>query len=127
MQTYYKVTSILMIIGGAATILAGIGMLVFSSLLVTVANGNDVGIILYPILSILSGVAELVAGIFGVQSSSRPMLRRLAILMGLITIVLIFVVLLASMFGFDVPVAWYTWFLSLIVPVLFLIGAFVSK
>ena len=87
-KNFLKVTGILMIIGGAISAIVGlialIGTLAVSSLLT--GSGLLGWMIIGSVLCLISGVAELIAGIFGVSHCEKPEKAHTCILWGCIVV-----------------------------------------
>ena len=87
-KNFLKVTGILMIIGGAISTIVGlialIGTLAVSSLLT--GSGLLGWMIIGSVLCLISGVAELIAGIFGVSHCEKPEKAHTCILWGCIVV-----------------------------------------
>ncbi len=126
MKTFLRITSILMIIGGAVSIALTLLELFFSVAIVSI-GGNGTWLILYPVFAIIASISELVAGIFGIRACKKNQIWFPAVLMGLITIGLNVAVILIAMFPLAVFIPWFTWVLSLIIPVLFTLFALIRR
>ncbi|MDR1158191.1 MAG: hypothetical protein LBK75_07785 [Oscillospiraceae bacterium] len=117
-RKFLRVTGILMIIGGALSILFGF-IALFGSLI-----GNVLGVggllVAAAILALIGGAVELVAGIFGVLYAERSDKARTCIVMGIIVTALSVV---SNVINFSVQ----SLVLGLVLPVLYLIGAFKNK
>jgi len=127
-----KVTGIIMIIGGALAIILGIiavaGVGLVASL--NAALGGDVvntGLLtVSSILVLVGGIVELVAGILGVKNSAIPEKAGTCIIFGILTIVIsILSTILGVVAGGEFKVV--NLLIGLVLPILYLIGAFQSK
>ncbi len=128
---FLKVTGILMIIGGGLGIILGIIAVLGVSVAVEFINGlggnADLGLLMFAaILSLVSSVVSLVAGIIGVANAAKPEKAVVCIVFGILTAVL-------SVLGNVLTVAGGGSFsavnliIGLVLPVLYLIGAFQNK
>ena len=126
MRATYRILSVLMIIGGIVSIIVYIFAIQVSTLLNSYA-GNGGLLIAYPVCALLAGIAELAAGIFGAYYGSQERHSFIPFITGLITIGLNAVTLLIALFPMHAYIGWYSWFLSLLVPVLFTIWAIIEK
>lgn len=122
-----KVTGILMIIGGALSLvialIAVIGIAAAASLAAGALGGGIIALaVIASILSLLGGGIELAAGILGVKNWNQPAKAQSCIVFGAIIIalsVLSNILNLASGSEFNL----FTLLLGLVLPVLYLIGA----
>jgi hypothetical protein len=122
---FLKVTGIIMIIGGIVTIiLAIIGLLGVG---VLAALGLSSGMLtLGLVLGLVGGVVELIAGISGVKNAAKPEKANSCIVCGILVIVLSVVGTALTMAGGgEFPL--FNLLLGLVLPVLYLIGAFQNK
>jgi len=126
-----KICGILMIIGGIISILGGIILLAGAGLLSAVAEEADVEVnasllTFASIFATISGVVSLIAGILGVKYSAKPEKANICIIFGILVIVISIIGNVIGLVGggeFQ-PLNLLT---GLVVPVLYLIGAFQSK
>lgn len=122
-----KVTGILMIIGGALSLvialIAVIGIAAAASLAAGALGGGIIALaVIASILALLGGGIELAAGILGVKNWNQPAKAQSCIVFGAIIIalsVLSNILNLASGSEFNL----FTLLLGLVLPVLYLIGA----
>lgn len=122
-----KVTGILMIIGGALSLvialIAVIGIAAAASLAAGALGGGIIALaVIASILSLLGGGIELAAGILGVKNWNQPAKAQSCIVFGAIIIalsVLSNILNLASGSEFNL----FSLLLGLVLPVLYLIGA----
>lgn len=126
MRATYRILSVLMVIGGIASIIFYIFATMFSAFMNSFA-GNGGWLIAYPIFALLAGIAELVAGIFGNRYVSKDRHSYLPFILGLVSIGLGAATLLIAHFPMHIPLGLYNWILSLLVPVLFTIWAIIEK
>lgn len=122
---FLKVTGILMIISGALGIIFGIISVLGVGVLA--ALGANSGLLTFAaILALVSGVASLVAGIMGVKNAAKPEKAMQCIILGFLTAALsILGNVLTVVGGGDFSVI--NLVLGLVIPVLYLIGAFQNK
>jgi len=135
---FLKVTGILMIIGGSFALLASVLMLLFGVLLVEGAIHSNltrsqdfaVGLIVAAlVLVIVGGVVQFIAGVVGVKNAKNPDKANTCIIFGILAAIVYLVSLLMNFLGgsnhtwLDVLVV----FFGLIVPALYLVGAFQLK
>ena len=125
---FLKVTGILMIIGGAISVIMGIIAALGVAALVYISDGTVSSALLYTsvILMIVSAVAELVAGIIGVANCKRPDKAGSCIVLGIIVAVLsVAGTILNSVGGGSFSA--FSLVLGLVLPVLYIIGAVFNK
>lgn len=127
---FLKVTGILMIISGALGIILGILAVVGVGAYVAAYGGDaeiGVGMLMSAaILTLISSAVSLVAGILGVANAAKPEKAMVCIVFGILTVVLaVLGNILTIAGGSDFSVL--NLITGLILPVLYLIGAFQSK
>lgn len=125
---FLKVTGILMIIFGAIALILSIVAILGIAALAYVSNGEISSGLLYTagILTLVSAVAEFVTGIVGVVNSKRPEKAMTCMVWAIIVIVLNVVgSILTVVGGSSFPV--FSFILSAVLPVLFIIGAAKNK
>ena len=125
---FLKVTGILMIIGGAISVILGIVAALGVAALVLISDGAVSSALLYTsvILMIVSAVAELVAGIIGVANCNKPDKAGSCIVWGIIVAVLsVAGTILNSVGGGSFSA--FSLILGLVLPVLYIIGAVFNK
>ncbi len=125
---FLKVTGILMIIGGAVSIILSIIAALGIAALAYISDGTVSSALLYAsvILMIVSAVAELVAGIIGVANCKKPDKAGSCIVWGIIVAVLsVAGTVLNSVGGGSFSV--FSLILGLVLPVLYIIGAAFNK
>ncbi len=125
---FLKVTGILMIIGGAFGIIAGIvAILGVSGLAALAGSAAGTGILyMASILCLVSGIVQLIAGIMGVKNCEKPEMAQKCIVWGAIVAALsilgnILNVVAGS--GFSVT----SLITGLILPALYIYGACLNK
>ncbi|WP_147568058.1 hypothetical protein [Christensenella intestinihominis] len=123
--TLLKVTSILVIIGGALDIVVGLvgallgAVVIYAGIETGTAALAWLGTLLI-VLSLIYGVLKLVAGILGVQGKK---LNVCLVLIAIIIAICVLDVVLALVQG---VFTWYT-AISLILPVLYLLGVLAAR
>ena len=125
---FLKVTGILMIIGGAISIILGIIAALGVAALVYISDGTVSSALLYTsvILMIVSAIAELVAGIIGVANCKKPDKAGSCIVWGIIVAVLsVAGTILNSVGGGSFSA--FSLILGLVLPVIYIIGAVFNK
>lgn len=125
---FLKVTGILMIIsGGISIILSIMGLLGVSMLAAVLGSEANMGLLVFAsVLALISSVISLVAGILGVKNAAKPEKATVCIVFGILTAVFSVlgnVLTVAGGGSFSVP----NLLLGLVIPVLYLIGAFQNK
>lgn len=125
---FLKVTGILMIIGGAISIIMGIIAALGVAALVYISDGEASSAMLYAsvVLMIVSAVAQLVAGIIGVVNCKKPEKAGTCIIWGVIVAVLCVVGTILSAVGGG-AFSLFSLALGLVLPVLYIIGAVFNK
>lgn len=125
---FLKVTGILMIIGGAISVIMGIIAAIGVAALAYISDGTVSSALLYAsvVLMIVSAVAELIAGIIGVANCKKPEKAVSCIVWGIIVAVLsVAGTILNSVGGGSFSA--FSLILGLVLPVLYIIGAALSK
>lgn len=125
---FLKVTGILMIIGGAVSIILSIIAALGIAALAYISDGTVSSALLYAsvILMIVSAVAELVAGIIGVANCKKPEKAGSCIVWGIIVAVLsVAGTVLNSVGGGSFSA--FSLILGLVLPALYIIGAAFNK
>ena len=125
---FLKVTGILMIIGGGLSIILGIIAMLGVALIGSALGTEEMlGLLIFAtILSLLGAIVSLVAGILGVANAAKPEKANICIVFGILAAMLSVLgnVLTATSGGtFSV----FNLILGLVLPVLYLIGAFQNK
>ena len=127
-KNFLKVTGILIIIGGAISAIVGlialIGTLAVSSLLT--GSGLLGWMIIGSVLCLISGVAELIAGIFGVSHCEKPEKAHTCILWGCIVVGLCVLGNIFNVIGGG-SVSVVSLLLGLVIPALYIYGAVQNK
>ena len=122
---FLKVTGILMIIGGSLSIITALVAIIGVATLIALGAGTA---LLYAagILSILSAVAQLIAGIIGVKNCKRPEKAQNFITWGVIVAALcVLGSILTVIGGGSFPI--FSLLLGLVLPTLYIIGAVKNK
>ena len=130
-QNFLKVTGILMIIFGAIAIIVSIVALVGVAAVAALAaySGAEVstGLLYFAsFISLLSAVAEFVAGILGVANCKKPEKAQTCLVFGIIVAALCVLGNILTVVGggsFSV----FSLLLGLVIPVLYIIGAVFNK
>jgi len=134
---FLKVTGILMIISGSIGLLAGIFILLFGVVLGIAAIHNPapgvnqvVGLVETGVaLALVGTVVQFIAGVVGVKNAKNPEKAGLCIVLGILNALLILTSLILDYIGGGVH-NFYNVFLilfGLVVPTLYLLGAFQLK
>ena len=129
---FLKVCGILMIIGGAISIIISIlGIVLGGAMQQAGAEYSESGsiVLVAAIIALIAGILELIAGIVGVKNARKPEKATACIVWGFIVLVLQIVGLVFSLIGSGSGAG--TIIISIItgiaLPVLYLIGAFLNK
>lgn len=125
---FLKVTGILMIIGGALSIILYIIAIIGIAALVYLSEGELSSGLLYTagILGLVSAVAQLIAGIIGVKNCKKPEKAKTCIVWGILVIALTVIgSILNVVGGSDFSVS--SLLIGLVIPVLYIIGAVKNK
>ena len=125
---FLKVSGVLMIIGGAISVILGIIAALGVAALVYISDGTVSSALLYAsvILMIVSAVAELIAGIIGVANCKKPDKAGSCIVWGIIVAVLsVAGTILNSVGGGSFSA--FSLILGLVLPVIYIIGAVFNK
>ena len=125
---FLKVTGILMIIGGGLAIILAIITILGIAALAYITDGVISSGLLYAagILSLVSAVAELVAGIIGVTNCKKPEKATSCVVWGIIVAALCIAgSILTVVGGSSFPVV--SCLIGLVLPVLYIIGALKNK
>ncbi|MDR2586573.1 MAG: hypothetical protein LBC84_10235 [Prevotellaceae bacterium] len=120
-----KVTAILMIIGGIFISIVGIIAVVGTG--VIAAIGINSGLLMTAsVLALLSGIVNLIAGIVGVGAASKPQKASKCIFWGSLVVLLCVASNALSMVG-GLPLNFTSLAIGLVLPGLYLLGAFQLK
>ena len=125
---FLKVTGILMIIGGSLAIIVSILALIGIAALDYISSGEINTGMLYAagILSLVSGVVQLITGIIGVKNNKNPEKAGTCVVWGTIVALLsVAGAILTTVAGSSFPVV--SLLLGLIIPGLFIFGALKNK
>lgn len=125
---FLKVTGILMIIsGGISIIFSVIALLGVGVLAAALGSEAKMGLLMFAsILALVSSVVSLIAGILGVKNAAKPEKATVCITFGIMTAVFSVLGNVLTVVGggsFSIP----NLVLGLVIPVLYLIGAFQNK
>lgn len=125
---FLKVTGILMIIFGSIALIMALIALLGVSAVVALGAAELLPLWLYAgaILSLLSAVAEMVAGIIGVKNCKRPEKANTCMGWGIVVAAMCLLGQILNVAGgssFDV----FSLLLGLVLPVLYIIGAYKNK
>ena len=128
---FLKVTGILMIISGVIGVIFGIIAVLGVALVAALAGefgvGVNTGLLTFAcILAIISSIIGFIAGIVGVSNAAKPEKAKTCIVFGILVIILsILGNILTVVAGGNFAVVGI--FTGLVVPVLYLLGAFQNK
>ena len=124
---FLKVTGILMIIGGSLSIIIGLIAVIGVGALALLLEDANTGLLMFSCLLVLaSGIVSLVAGILGVKNAAKPEKAMSCIVCGILAAAL-------SVLGSILNVAGGNNFnvlnlaIGLVLPALYLVGAFQNK
>ena len=127
---FLKITGILMIIAGALAIVLGIIAIIgLNSAVATITITGGVvpeGLLLFAcILTIIAAAVELFAGIIGVKYCNMPEKAKTCIIWGFIVLAICVISAIINLLGQSFNLM--SIITSVLVPVLYLIGAFKNK
>lgn len=125
---FLKVTGILMIIGGVFSGIMGIIAVVGVGVLAAAAGGEvNVGLLVFAaILTLVGALVSFIAGIIGVANAAKPEKAMVCIVFGILTVAFsVLGTILTTAAGGKFSV--FGLLLGLVLPVLYLIGAFQNK
>ena len=123
---FLKVTGILMIIGGSLGIIIGIIAVVGALGLNLLSEGETVLLVWGSVAVLMSAIVSLIAGIIGVKNAAKPEKAQICIVFGVITALFAVLGSLMTVLGggkFNAG----NLIIGLLLPVLYLIGAFQNK
>ena len=125
---FLKVTGILMIIGGVFTIIFSILAVVgVGALAATLGTEADLGLLMVSsIIGLISGVVSLIAGITGAKNANKPEKATACIAFGCLTVLLSILGSILNVVGGN-QFSVLGLITGLIVPALYLVGAFQNK
>ncbi|MBR3243463.1 MAG: hypothetical protein IKF90_12325 [Parasporobacterium sp.] len=136
-RNFLKVCGILMIIGGAVTIIVSgiIGIVGYVAGSAVSGMGEygagavlGVAALISAILYLIGGIVELIAGIIGVKNNNRPEKATTCIVFGFIVLVINLIGTILSISGSSSAGSIIVSIIcSVALPVLYLIGAFLNK
>lgn len=127
-NAFLKVSGILMIIGGVLSIIISILAVIGASALAAALGSEAIMglLVVASILCLVSGVVSLIAGIVGAKNANKPEKAMTCIIFGILTVLLsVLGSILSVVGGGQINVVGLI--TGLIVPVLYLIGAFQNK
>ena len=134
---FLKITGILMIIGGGIGLLFGIFILIFGVLLGVAAIHNpgpgvtqvtglvETGVV----LALVGTLVQFIAGVVGVKNANNPDKANLCVILGVLNALLVLTSLILDTIGGGI-INFYNVFLvfaGLLLPTLYLVGAFQLK
>ena len=127
-KNFLKVTGILMIIGGAISAIVGLIALIGTLAVYSLLTGSGLlgWMIIGSVLCLISGVAELIAGIFGVSHCEKPEKAHTCILWGCIVVGLCVLGNIFNLIGGG-SVSVVSLLLGLVIPALYIYGAVQNK
>lgn len=125
-RKFLKVTGILMIIGSAFGIIAGIIAVVGVGAMAALLETSTGGLMFASVLILVSAIIQLVAGILGVKNCARPEKANTCLGLGVIVAVLS---LTGNITSSVLGSSFNIWGLitGLVLPVLYIIGAVMNK
>ena len=137
-NVFLKVCSILMIIGGAVTIIfSGVLGLVAYIAGTGIADTGDWGggqivgtvFLLAAIIALIGGILELIAGIIGVKNSNKPEKAVTCLVWGIIVLVVNIISMILTFVGGNSNAGTIiaTVIAGLALPILYIIGAVLNK
>ncbi|MDD5796018.1 MAG: hypothetical protein PUD24_03685 [Oscillospiraceae bacterium] len=123
---FLKVTGILMIIFGAISIVVSI--IALMGLGVLEALGAPMGLLWASgIIALVGSVAQLVAGIIGVVNCDKPEKANSCIVWGIAVAAMSIIANVFTLIGYPQNFSFVSVISGLLIPVLYLIGAFKNK
>lgn len=127
-NSFLKVSGILMIIGGVLSIIISILAVIGASALAAALGSEAIMglLVVSSLLSLVSGVVSLIAGIVGAKNANKPEKAMTCIIFGILTVLLSVLGSILSVVAGGKFSA-FGLITGLIVPVLYLIGAFQNK
>ena len=127
-QQFLKITGILMIIGGAVSLVLAIIALVGVAALAALLEGEGIGGLLYLSAGLLlaGAVAEFIAGIIGVKNCAKPEKANTCITWGIIVAAFCLAGNILSVVGGD-KIDVFSMLLGIALPVLYIVGAVLNK
>jgi len=136
-NVFLKVTGIFMIIGGSIGMLFGVFVLIFGVVLGIAAIHDPspvvkvvAGLVEAGVVLALAGTAiQFIAGLVGVKNAKNPEKANLCIVLGILNALLVLVSLLFDYIGGGIHNFYnlYLVLFGLIIPTLYLVGAFQLK
>lgn len=127
-QTFLKVTSILMVIGGIIALLAGVfAILGVSALAALMGSAEGTGL-LYAgsVLAVVTSAVEILAGAKGLKACRLPEKAGECVILGIAIVALSMISMVVSVKG-GVEFKIINLVVNLLVPVLYILGAVKTK
>ena len=126
-QSFLKITSILMIVGGIIAVIAGVIAILGVSVLAALSGSVEVTVLLYvsSILVTVASVIQIITGVKGLKACKAPETAGKCVTWGIVIAVLSTISLVISLIGggdFNITMA-----LNLLVPGLYIYGAMQIK
>ena len=121
-STLLKVTGILMIIGGAFSIIFGLIAVLGSAAFTALVGSLGTVLVISSIVMLVAGVFELIAGIAGVKNCKSPEKAHKCVTYGIIVLIL-YVLTYVLNFVAGGTINYFSMVISFIIPVLYIIGA----
>jgi hypothetical protein len=122
---FLKVTGILPIIGGSVSIILGIIAVLGVGVLAALGASSEL-LTAGAVLTLLSGVMSLIAGIMGGKNAAKPEKATSCIVCGILVVLMsVAGTALTMIAGGDFPL--FSLLLGLVLPALYLVGAFQNQ
>ena len=126
-QSFLKITSILMIVGGIIAVITGVIAILGVSVLAALSGSVEVTVLLYvsSILVTVASVIQIITGVKGLKACKAPETAGKCVTWGIVTAVLSIISLVIGLIGggdFNITMA-----LNLLVSGLFIYGAMQIK
>ena len=127
-QSFLKITSILMIVGGIIAVIAGVIAILGVSALVAIAGSAEGAGLLYAssIIVTVASVIEIIAGVKGLKACKAPELAKKCVTWGILIVVVSIISMVIGLIGggkFSI----INLALNLLVPGLYIYGAVQMK
>jgi len=126
-QSFLKITSILMIVGGIIAVITGVIAILGISVLAALSGSVEVTVLLYvsSILVTVASVIQIITGVKGLKACKAPETAGKCVTWGIVIAVLSIISLVIGLIGggdFNITMA-----LNLLVPGLYIYGAMQIK
>ena len=121
-----KVTGILMIIGGAVSVIMGLIAVLGSAAFSALVGSLGTVLVIASVVMLAAGAFELVAGIAGVKNCKDPAKAHKCVTYGIIVVVL-YVLSYVMSFVSGGSVNFVSMAISFVIPVLYIVGAMQVK